>query len=224
MLRSTRDITANPKLRVFLADDHAVVRAGLKALINGEAGLQVVGEAADGEEVLACVPELKPDVVVLDVSMPKLSGVETAARLRRVWSDARIVGLSVHEDRAYLRELLEAGATGYVLKRSAPEELIRAIRAVAAGGIYVDPAVAGELLRCFVQPAMRAGSAAALSERETGVLRLVSEGHSTRAIAAKFEISTKTVETYKSRAMEKLGLKTRVDIVRHARQTGWFNR
>jgi DNA-binding NarL/FixJ family response regulator len=220
---STCGIPAHPKLRIFLADDHAVVRAGLKVLINREAGLHVVGEASDGEEALASVPALKPDVVVLDISMPKLSGPETAARLRRTCPGARIIGLSVHEDRSYLRELIEAGATGYVLKRSTSEELIRAIRAVAGGGVYVDPAMAGDLVRSFVHPTTGSGFNAALSERESDVLRLLAEGHTTRVIAEKFEISTKTVETYKSRAMEKLGLKTRVDIIRHARASGWFS-
>lgn len=213
----------NPKLRIFLADDHAVVRAGLKALLLSEPGLHVVGEAADGEETVARAPKLKPDVVVLDLSMPKLSGVEAALRLRQECPEAKIVGLSMHEDRSYLRELLAAGATGYALKRSAPEELLRAIRAVAAGAIYVDPAVAGDLLRSLVTPGPRTPRPGGLSAREHEVLRLLAEGHGIRAIAARFALSVKTVETYKARAMEKLRLKSRVDLIRHARQSGWFN-
>ncbi len=219
----TLRITTTSQLKILLVDDHAVVRAGLKALISAEAGLQVIGEAADGEQALVVAPKVKPDIIVLDVSMPKLAGAEAARRLKRLCPEARIIALSVHEDRSYLRELLEAGATGYALKRSAPDELIRAIRAVAAGGIYVDPSVAGEVVRSFVQPTTRSGFSTALSEREAEVLRLIAEGHSTRAIAARFDISTKSVETYKSRAVEKLGLKSRVDIIQHAKQSGWFN-
>ena len=213
----------SPKLRIFLADDHAVVRAGLKALILSEPGLHVVGEAADGEETVARAPKLKPDVVVLDISMPKLSGIETAERLRQECPETKIVGLSMHEDRGYLRELLAAGATGYALKRSGPEELLRAIRAVAAGAIYVDPAVVGDLLQSLVEPGLCTLRPGSLSEREQDVLRLLAEGHSIRAIAAEFTLSVKTIETYKARAMEKLGLKNRVDIIRYARHCGWFN-
>lgn len=214
--------TSTDTLRIFLADDHAVVRAGLKALIQQEAKLVVVGEGADGLEVLAQVPGLAPDVVVLDVSMPRMTGTQVAAELRKVCPAVKILALSVHEDRSYLRELLEAGATGYVLKRSAADELIRAIHTVASGSVYVDPAVAGDLVRALVHSAEPSANPA-LSDRESEVLRLIADGYGTKEVAAQLDISVKTVETYKARSMEKLGLKTRVDIIRYAKQTGWFS-
>ena len=211
------------QLRIFLADDHALIRGGIKALIDTDQTMTVVGETSDGADAIVQVDQLKPDVLVLDVTMPKLNGAQVTARLKKTQPDLKILALSMHEDRGYLRELLEAGAAGYALKRSAAEELLRAIRVVAGGGIYVDPSIAGELVKTFVQPQPGKTALLDLSEREVKVLRLISDGHSTKEIAATMSISVKTVETYKARAMEKLGLKSRVDIVRHAKQSGWFH-
>src|SRR3954453_16997659 len=138
------------ELRVFLVDDHAVVREGLKALINAQAGMAVVGEAADGQTACGPVPRLRPDVVVMDVSMPGLTGSQATERLRKECPPARVLALTVHEDKGYIRQLLAAGAAGYVLKRAAPEELIHAIRVVAGGGVYLDPGVAGKVVGGFV--------------------------------------------------------------------------
>ena len=208
------------KLRVFLADDHAVVREGLKALVNAQPAMAVVGEAADGLTACAQVVLLAPDVVVMDVSMPGLSGSQATARLRLECPAVRVLALTVHEDRGYLRQLLAAGAAGYVLKRAAPEELIQAIRAVAAGGVYIDPNMAGKVLGGFVRQADGAG--AELSEREAEVARQTAAGHSNKEIAARLDLSVKTVETYRARAMEKLGLRGRADLVRYAVQQGWL--
>lgn len=212
------------KLRVFLADDHAVVREGLKALINGQPGMEVVGEAADGRTACVRAAELRPDVVVMDVSMPDMNGVQATRELRSVCPEIRVLALTVHEDRSYLRELLEAGASGYVLKRAAAEDLVYAVQVVARGEVYLDPivaaAVVGQLAR---KPRRDQGlSVDDLSERETEVLQLIAQGHINKEIAARLDISVKTVETYKARSMEKLGLTGRADIVRLALQEGWL--
>ena len=208
------------KLRIFLADDHAVVRAGLKTLINAEKDMHVVGEAADGREATQRIPDLAPDVAVFDVSMPELNGAQATRQVKQVCPEVKVLALTVHEDRSYINELLAAGATGYLLKRAAAGELINAIRAVAGGGVFVDPRVAGKLVGHLVPGA--AALSVDLSKRETEVLRLVAKGHSHKEIAAQLEISLKTVETYKARSMEKLRLRSRVDIIRHAAEAGWL--
>lgn len=212
------------KLRVFLADDHVVVREGLRALINAQPDMEVTGEAADGREACERVPQLLPDVVVLDVSMPELSGAEAAVRLKGECPQVKLLALTVHEDKGYLRQLLEAGAAGYVLKRAAAEELIRAIRAVAAGGVYLDPALAGKVVGGFVRkPSGKAPQGEdKLSDREAEVVRLIAAGHSNKEIAVQLELSVKTVETYKARSLEKLELRSRADLVRYALRRGWL--
>lgn len=210
------------KLRVLLADDHAVVREGLKALINGHLDMEVVGEAADGRTVCSRATELCPDVVVMDVSMPFVNGVEATREVRRLRPEIKVLALTVHEERSYLRELVEAGAAGYVLKRSAAEDLVHALRVVARGDLYLDPSVTavvfGKLSRARLQDSQRPE----LSERETEVLQLIARGHSNKEIAERLKISVKTVETYKARSMEKLGLTGRADIVRFAVHQGWL--
>ncbi|ACK50959.1 two component transcriptional regulator, LuxR family [Methylocella silvestris BL2] len=211
-------------LRVFLADDHPVVLAGVKALIGADPEMTIVGDACDGRSALSLATELKPDIVILDISMPGLNGTKVAELLRAACPQSKILALTVHEDRGYLRQLLELGVAGYVLKRSAAEELIRAIRAVAAGGIYLDPAIAGKVLGGIPQKAtvVALSAIADLSERETEVLRLTAGGHSHKAVAAELRISVKSVETYKARAMEKLGFDSRVQLVRYAAGKGWL--
>ena len=212
------------KLRVFLADDHAVVREGLKALINGQAAMEVVGEAADGRTACARAKEIRPDVVVMDVSMPELNGVQATRELRSQCPDVKVLALTVHEERSYLRDLIEAGASGYVLKRSAAEDLVHAVLVVARGDVYLDPsvtaAVVGKLARARTPTD---GTGLDLSDRETEVLQLIAQGHSNKEIAGRLKISVKTVETYKARSMEKLGLTGRADIVRFALQRGWLH-
>jgi DNA-binding NarL/FixJ family response regulator len=209
--------------RIFLADDHAVVREGLKALINAQPGMTVVGEAADGLSACEQVAALLPDVVVMDVSMPGLTGSQATARLRQECPAVRVLALTVHEDKGYIRQLLTAGAAGYVLKRAAPEELIHAIRVVAAGGVYLDPGMAGKVVGGFVrQPANGSTPGGELSERETEVAQQTAAGYSNKEIAARLELSIKTVETYRARAMEKLGLQSRSGLVRYAVQQGWL--
>jgi DNA-binding NarL/FixJ family response regulator len=212
------------RIRVLLADDHAVVREGLKNLVSGEADIEVVGEARDGAEAVSRATELRPDVVVMDMSMPRMSGAEATRRLRQTCPSSRVLVLTVHEDQSFLRQLLSAGAAGYVLKRAAGDELIHAVRAVASGGTYLDPAIAGKLVGQFVEgaPAGVHGDRE-LSERESEVLRLIAQGYSNKEIAAQLAVSVKTVETYRARSMEKLGLESRVDIVRYAIRRGWLH-
>jgi two-component system, NarL family, response regulator NreC len=213
------------KVRVLVADDHKVVRDGLRLLINGQKDLRVVGEAADGKEALEQARALKPDVVVMDLSMPRLNGLQATERLRAEQPAVKVVALTLHEDATYLLQLCQAGAAGYVLKRSAGDDLIQAIRAVAAGELHFDPAVANQALRAQVgEPATRAGRPAAeLSEREKQVLTLLAWGYSNKETAGHLKLSTKTVETYRLRVAEKLGLRSRTEIVRYALRQGWLN-
>ncbi len=211
------------KIHVLLADDHAIVREGLKSLINSQADMQVIGEAADGLCAVSLTSELNPDVVVVDVSMPGLNGAQVTTQLRANQPDRKVLVLTVHEDKGYLRLLLEAGAAGYVLKRAAAAELIQAIRAVAGGGTYLDPTLAGSVVDDFVRPMIeRELPAVELSEREAEVVRLIALGYSNKEIAAQLKVSVKTVETYKTRSMEKLHIRSRVDIVRYAIRRGWL--
>jgi DNA-binding NarL/FixJ family response regulator len=214
-----------PKLRVVLADDHAVVREGLRALIDRQADMEVVGEAGDGRAAIEATERLRPDVVVMDLSMPVLNG--TRATREMLWRNPalRILVLTVHEERSYLRELLEAGAAGYLLKRAAPDELVQAIRGVAGGGVYVDPHLIPDVLDRSVRAARRDGvpEGRPLTGREEEVMRLIARGYSNKEIAAQLSLSVKTVETHKARATEKLDLHNRAGIVRYAMQKGWMD-
>jgi DNA-binding NarL/FixJ family response regulator len=209
-------------IRVVLADDHEVVRAGLKSLVEASPEMCVVGEAADGEQAVARARDLAPDVVVMDVSMPGVDGAQATERITRDVPGVKVIALSAHEDRAHVTRLLQAGAAGYVLKRAAADELVRAIRTVGGGGTYVDPVLAGSLLRQSSQPFRHPEGHEALSEREEEVLRRIAWGESNKEIATRLGISTKTVETYKARIGDKLGLRSRTDMVRYALQRGWL--
>jgi DNA-binding NarL/FixJ family response regulator len=210
-------------LRILMADDHPIVLAGLKALVQGDPGLQIVGAARDGRSALRLASSLRPDVVVLDLSLPEMNGAEVAQAMLAEHPECRILVLTVHEDRATIRQLLDLGVAGYLVKRSASDDLIRAIHAVAAGGTWLDPAIAGKLVGGGQSGSRGQGeNAVELSERETDVLRLIANGHSNKEISARLAISVKTIETYKARAMEKLGFKTRVDVVRYAAGKGWL--
>ncbi|MDQ3174247.1 MAG: response regulator transcription factor [Acidobacteriota bacterium] len=210
------------KLRVLLADDHMIVREGLKALINAQPDMQVVGEAENGREALKCAIELSPDVVVMDISMPEMNGVEATERLRKECPQIKIVALTIYEDTGYLRQLLKAGASGYVIKRAVVEELVHAVRTCASGGSYIEPTLAGQVVSSYISRGSGLGgqSQGELSDRETQVLRLVAWGCSNKEIGAKLNISVKTVETYKVRLMGKLNLRSRVDMVRYALRQG----
>ena len=211
------------RIRVALADDHPVVLAGMRALLQSDHELELVGEATSGTAALKLITQAEPDVGVIDISMPDLNGIELARLVAASCPDVKILALTVHEDRAYVHQLLQAGARGYLLKRSAADELVRAIRAVAAGGVYLDPAIADKALPDAARGTLPASSQLDLTERESEVLRLTAQGFTNKEIAARIEVSVKTVETYKSRAAEKLGLRTRADIVRYGAARGWLD-
>jgi len=210
------------KVRLLLVDDHAIVREGLRALLASDPRFEIVGEASEGESAVAHAISLQPDLVVMDVSLPGLNGVQATRMLKMQQPDCRVVALTVHEEGGYLRSLLDAGASGYVLKRSAASELVRALHVVSDGGTYLDPSMAGQLVGKFVRKPREIGAAPALSERETEVVRLVARGYSNKEIAGQLNVSVKTVETYRYRAVEKLGLRGRADLVRYAIEQGWL--
>lgn len=213
------------QLKIFLADDHVVVREGLKALINAQPDMSVIGEAGDGETAWQKALDCLPDVVIMDITMPVLNGVQATAQLKRICPAIKILALSVHEDTSYLRQLLTAGASGYILKHAAADDLIRAIRLVATGGVYLDPALAGHVVAGYVRvpAAASALQGTDLSERETEVVQRIAQGYSNKEIATQLTLSVKTVETYRARAMEKLGLDSRAALVRYALEQGWLH-
>lgn len=211
-------------IRVVLADDHPIVRDALRRLVNAQADMRVVGEAEDGEAACQTARHLLPDVMVMDLSMPKLNGVQATEWLRKECPDVRVLVLTVHEERHYLTQLLRAGAAGYVLKRAAPSELVLAVRTVAGGGTYIDPGIAGTMVQVYLGAQQEDDQRAddVLSDREREVLMKIARGLSNKEIAGQLGLSVKTVETYKGRVAEKLGLRTRVDIVRYAARRGWL--
>jgi DNA-binding NarL/FixJ family response regulator len=214
----------SPRLRIVVADDHPVVLAGVKMLIDSSDDMIVVGEAADGHSALRLATDLQPDVLVLDISMPGLGGPKVAERLRATLPQSRILVHTVHEDMGYLRQMLELGVKGYILKRSAGDQLVRAIRAIAAGGVFIDPLIAGKLVGGASQKReAEIRPNADLSERESEVLKLTAAGYSHKEIATQLQVSVKSVETYKARGMEKLGFHTRVELVRYASSKGWLD-
>jgi len=212
------------KIRVVVADDHAILRAGLRMLINAQADMAVVAEAQDGIEAVEAIQRTKPDVAILDVTMPRSGGLDAIHEIANKSRSTRILLLTMHEEPAYLRTALSAGASGYVLKKSVDADLLTAIRAVYKGRTYVDSELAEVLVRDAISPnaSDRDGSAARslLSDRELQVLKLVAEGFSSREVAEQLFVSTKTVETYRSRFAEKLGLKSRAQIVQYALNLG----
>ena len=213
------------QLRILLADDHVTVRHGLKLLIDSQPDMKVVSEASDGQAALQRALELKPDVVVMDISMPGMNGLVATRQLKQLRPDAAIITLTRHSDDAYLQELLRAGVSGYVLKQSAPAELIQAIRAAAAGGQYLDSSLTSRVTAGFLaregKPLGKAG--VTVSQRESDVLRLIASGYSNKEIAAQLNLSVKTIEAHKANAMRKLGLTGRIDIVKYTVLQGWLN-
>jgi DNA-binding NarL/FixJ family response regulator len=215
------------RIRVLLADDHAVLRAGLRVLINSQPDMEVVGEAATGDDAWRQTGALRPDIVLLDLTMPGTGGIEATGRILREFPGVRVLVLTMHDDVAYLRSALAAGAAGYVLKRSADTELLSAIRVTHRGGTYLEPSLAGDIVQGAIGRKSRPGEASAsgsLSDRERDVLRLVAQGHTNQQIADRLFLSVKTVETYRARLMVKLGLRTRADLVRYALSLGLLSR
>jgi DNA-binding NarL/FixJ family response regulator len=204
------------EIRLLLADDHAVLRAGLRFLLDAQPDFRVVGEASDGREALALAASLNPDLILLDLTMPGLGGLDALPILRKTVPSARVLILTMHDDEGYLRQALRNGASGYVLKKAADAELISAVRAVMRGEVYVQPSMTKSLLGDLLplEPDESPNDPwDALSEREQEVLRLVALGHTSAEIAERLSLSVKTVETYRARGMEKLGLRSRAALV-----------
>jgi DNA-binding NarL/FixJ family response regulator len=212
------------RIHVLLADDHVVLRTGLRMLINAQPDMEVVAEASNGEDAARLAREVRPDIVLMDITMPGAGGIEATIRIRRESPAVRVLALTMHDDAAYLRSILAAGAAGYVVKRAADAELLSAIRTTYRGETYLAPSLAGAMVQEVLGRKPRKGSAEVpgdtLSEREREVLRLVAQGHTNEEIADRLFISAKTVATYRARLMEKLGLKTRADLVRYALAIG----
>lgn len=212
------------KLRIFIADDHIIVREGLKALINTQSDLEVIGEANDGQEAVQLAAKLQPDVVIMDVSMPNMNGLEATKSLKHSCPKTKILPLTRYSDSFHPQQMLLAGASGYVLKQSPAANLLQAIRVVAYGGTYLDPAITGKILENYYGrlPSQKIPVQKSLSEREADVLRLIAQGFSNKEVANELDISIKTVESHKAHAMKKLGLNNRVDVVRYAMLCGWL--
>src|SRR5580704_14385192 len=212
------------KIGVLIADDHAILRTGLRMLIDAQPDMRVIAEAQNGDEAIQAARKTMPDVVILDITMPERGGLHAIGEILRNNASVHILLLTMHEEPAYLRTALAAGASGYVLKKSVDADLLSAIRAVYRGRTYVDSELAEVLVRDAFSDGIpdRAGSAArsVLSDRELQVLKLVAEGFSSREISEQIYVSTKTVETYRARFAEKLGLKSRAQIVRYALNLG----
>ncbi|MBV9557419.1 MAG: response regulator transcription factor [Pseudolabrys sp.] len=212
------------KTRVALADDHPIVLAGLRNLIESEPDFDLVGYAASGQAALKLIRDKQPDVAIVDISMPEINGIGLARRLADECPNVRVLILTLYEDQSFVKQAMAAGVRGYVLKRSAAEKLVEAVRAVKAGFVYVDPAVAAQSRSGAVADAEAETSMSllGLTDREADVLKFSARGLTNKEIAARLDLSSKTVETYKARASEKLNLKTRADIVRFAAVQGWL--
>jgi two-component system response regulator NreC len=207
---------------ILIADDHGVLRAGLRALLDAEPNLRVVGEAIDAQETLSKITELRPNVVLLDMSMPGPGGIETTRQIKAALPETNVLILTVHEDESLLRASLEAGAAGYVTKRAVEAELINAIHAVQRGDLYVHPAMTRSLFKDLSPPPPLSSSeqVESLTPREIEVLRLIAQGHTNRQTAQVLGISVRTVETHRANILSKLGLRGRVDLVRYAMERG----
>lgn len=214
-------------LNILVVDDHAVVRSGLMSLLNGKHNLEVIGEAADGEEGIQAAQLLRPDVVLMDLNMPHgMDGLTATAELKRLMPDMAVLVLTMHDDDEYLFRAIHAGASGYILKSAPHEELLIAIRSVAAGDAYLYPTATKRLMSEYIERLKHGentGTYESLSEREKEVLALIAKGFSNKEIAEQLIISVKTVESHKSNVMEKLGLKTRPELVKFAVKKGLLN-
>jgi two-component system response regulator NreC len=209
-------------MRIVLAEDHKTVREGLKMLVNAQTDMEVVGEAGDGVAAIKSVREKHPDLVVMDISMPEMNGLKATRKLKSEFPDLKILTLTRHSDDSFLEQLIGAGASGYILKQSAPAELITAIRTVGGGNAYLDSSLTEKVIGGYLSRGLRGERKNEVSDRELEVLRLIAWGHSNKEIGNRLELSVKTVEAHKANAMRKLNMRGRIDIVRYAILKGWL--
>ena len=210
------------KIKVLLAEDHTIVRKGLCALLEGEAGLEVIGEAEDGIEAVQKVERLHPDVVVMDISMPALNGLEATRQIKERFPEVKVLILTMHANEEYVFQILRAGASGYVVKQAAVTELISAIQAVSQGHSYLSPAISKKVIEEYIRKAeaMVENSYDRLTDREREVLQLIAEGHSNREIAALLHLNVKTVENHRASLMDKLHIHSTAELTRYAIHKG----
>lgn len=208
-------------IRVLLVDDHAIVRDGIASFLARCKDVQVIGQAVDGHAGVEAVARLQPDVVLMDITMPVMNGLEATREIHKRFPDTRVLVLTQHENKEYVMPLIQAGAVGYISKRARAHELIEAIRAVHQAGAYLPPTITHTVVHAIAEaPPAGNGDASALSEREREVLRLVAEGSSSREIAERLSISIKTVDTHRANIMEKLGVHNTAELIKHAIRAG----
>lgn len=220
-------MTNNEKIRVLVADDHAIVREGICLVLKGYEDMEVIGEASDGAQAVELVKSLKPDVVLMDISMPVMGGLDAIQAIKQDNAEVQILALTVHENPEYLRRVLALGAAGYILKGSTSSELVSAIRAVKSHGMYLDPKVTRKLVDEFVPKegaAEAKGAYGDLSKREREVLKYIAEGQTNQEIGRVLFLSPNTVQTYRSRIMEKLGLHGRAELIKYALRAGFLDK
>ncbi len=212
-----------PKIKLVLADDHAVVRSGLRMLLQAQPDMEIVGEAESGTQALAQVRNLRPDVILMDIQMPGMNGIEATRQIKEAYADTAVLALTMHEDDQYFFEMLQAGASGYLPKRAAPDELVRAIRTVSRGEVFLYPSLATRLVQSYVGGDAGEDSVALVSDltpREREVLVLIAEGLTNPEIAEELVISVKTVDRHRENIMRKLNLHSRIDLVKYALRQG----
>jgi DNA-binding NarL/FixJ family response regulator len=211
------------EIRVLLAEDHTIVRKGLRSLLDAEATVTVVGEAENGRQAIDQVEHLLPDVVVMDIAMPGLNGLEATRQIKKRFPEVQVLILTVHTAQEYILQILRAGASGYLVKQAAPTDLVQAIQAAHRGGIFLSPSISRKVIEEYVQQASTAAeldSYETLTDREREVLQLIAEGSSTRQIAEQLHISVKTVETHRAHLMDKLELRSTAELTQYAIRKG----
>lgn len=208
-----------PEIRVLIVDDHAILRDGIRSLLERQEDIRVVGEAANGREALALTGDLRPDVVLMDVAMPEMNGLEATRRIIDLYPETRVLILTQHDDREYIEPALQAGAAGYVLKRSGGREVVSAIYQVYESGAFLEPSVTRQVLNGYARSEAEK-AAPALTEREAEILRLMVQDKTTKEIAGLLKISPKTVSVHRSNLMSKLGVRTNIELLRYAAQHG----
>jgi two-component system, NarL family, response regulator NreC len=211
------------KVRVLLADDHTILRAGLKMMLNAQPDIEVVGEASDGRQAVGEAQRLQPDVIIMDITMPECNGIEATKQVKRLMPETRVLVLTMHENEEYLFQMLRAGASGYMLKEAADTELISAIRVVSSGRFYLSPSAQSMMVSDYLQrvhTGEERDSYSALTEREREILKLVAEGHTNNQIGELLFISPKTVDTHRTHIMDKLNLHNRAELVKYAMRRG----